>query len=170
MKLQRRVLLQLAAGAAALPALPRVAMAQAYPSRPVRVIVPFAPAGITDVVARLVAGKLSEQMNRQFYVENVVGGSGNTGMAQAAKAPADGYTILAAFSSFVINPSLFDQVSFDPIKDFDPLSLAVTSTTVIVVHPAVQAKTINELVALVRASPGKFSYASAGTGTTLHLA
>jgi len=170
MKLRRRAFLRLATGTAALPALSRVATAQAYPSRPVRVIVPFAPGGVTDVMARLVAGKLSEQMNRPFYVENVVGGSGNMGMAQAAKAPADGYTILTAFSSYVINPSLFDQVSFDPVKDFDPLSLAVTSTTVIVVNPAVQAKTINELVALVRASPGKFSYASAGTGTTSHLA
>jgi tripartite-type tricarboxylate transporter receptor subunit TctC len=170
MRLPRRRFLHLAAGAAALPAASRIARAQTYPTRPVRVIVPFAPGGVTDVVARLVTAKVGEQMNRQFYVENVVGGSGNVGMAQAAKAPADGYTILTAFSSYVINPSLFDRVAFDPVKDFDPLSLAITSTTVIVVNPAVQAKTIGELIALVRVSPAKFSYASAGTGTTSHLA
>ncbi len=170
MERRRRRFLYLAVGAAAWPAVSQPAWAQAYPSHPVRVIVPFAPGGVTDVVARLVAGKLSEQMNRPFYVENVVGGSGNVGMAQAARAPADGYTILTAFSSYVINPSLFDRVAFDPVKDFDPLSLAVTSTTVIIVNPTVQAKTISELIALVRASPGKFSYASAGTGTTSHLA
>jgi tripartite-type tricarboxylate transporter receptor subunit TctC len=169
----RRRLLGLAAAVGALctaPFLGTGAQAQSWPTRPVRVIVPFAPGGVTDVIARLVAGKLSEQMGRSFYVENVVGGSGNVGMAQGAKAPADGYTILTAFSSYVINPSLFDRLAFDPIKDFDPISLAVTSTTVIVVNPAVQASNIGELIALVRTNPGKFSYASAGTGTTSHLA
>src|SRR5262249_6017964 len=100
----------------------------AYPNRPVRVIVPFAPGGVTDLVARLVAGKVGEQLGRQFYVENVVGGSGNVGMGQAARAAPDGYTVLTAFSSYVINPSMFDRVPYDPVKDFDPVSLAVTST------------------------------------------
>jgi tripartite-type tricarboxylate transporter receptor subunit TctC len=141
-----------------------------YPNRPVRVIVPFAPGGVTDVVARLIAGKVSEQLGRQFYVENIVGGSGNVGMGQAARAAADGYTMLTAFSSYVINPALFERVPYDPITDFDPLSLAVTSTTVIVANVELPVSNIKELVALIRANPGKLSYASAGTGTTSHLA
>ncbi len=141
-----------------------------YPNRPVRVIVPFAPGGVTDVVARLVSGKIGEQLGRQFYVENIVGGSGNVGMGQAARAAPDGYTMLTAFSSYVINPALFERTPYDPVKDFDPVSLAVTSTTVIVVNADVPASNIKQLVALIRANPGKYSYASAGTGTTSHLA
>jgi tripartite-type tricarboxylate transporter receptor subunit TctC len=141
-----------------------------YPNRPVRVIVPFAPGGVTDVVARLIAGKVSEQLGRQFYVENIVGGSGNVGMGQAARAAPDGYTMLTAFSSYVINPALFERVPYDPVSDFDPLSLAVTSTTVIVVNAELPVSNIKQLVALIRANPGKLSYASAGTGTTSHLA
>jgi tripartite-type tricarboxylate transporter receptor subunit TctC len=142
----------------------------AYPNRPVRVIVPFAPGGVTDVVARLVFGKISEQLGRQFYVENIVGGSGNVGMGQAARAAPDGYTILTAFSSYVINPALFEHIPYNPIDDFDPVSLAVTSTTAIVVNADLPASNIKELVALIHANPGRYSYASAGTGTTSHLA
>ena len=142
----------------------------AYPNRPVRVIVPFTPGGVTDVVARLIAGKVSEQLGRQFYVENIVGGSSNVGMGQAARAAPDGYTVLTVFSSFVINPALFERVPYDPVADFDPLSLAVTSTTVIAVNVGLPVSNIKELVALIRANPGKMSYASAGTGTTSHLA
>jgi tripartite-type tricarboxylate transporter receptor subunit TctC len=142
----------------------------AYPNRPVRVIVPFAPGGVTDVVARLICGKISEQLGKQFYVENIVGGSGNVGMGQAARAAPDGYTMLTAFSSYVINPALFERIPYDPVNDFDPVSLAVTSTTVIVVNSELPASNLKELVALVRANPGKYSYASAGTGTTSHLA
>src|SRR5215813_5555543 len=142
----------------------------AYPNRPVRVIVPFAPGGLTDVVARLITGKVGEQLGRQFYIENIVGGSGNVGMGQAARATPDGYTVLTAFSSFVINPGLFQRVPYDPVNDFDPVSLAVTSTTVVVVHPDLPVSNIAELVALIRANPGKHSYATAGVGTTSHLA
>jgi tripartite-type tricarboxylate transporter receptor subunit TctC len=170
MKLVRRQFLRLAGATAAAPVIARRALAQSFPARPVRVIVPFAPGGFTDVTARLIAGKIGEQLGRQVYVENLSGGSGNIGMGQAAKAAPDGYTMLAAFSSFVINPSLFDRVPYDPVKDFDPVSLAVTSSTVFAVNPALPAKTVAELIALIRASPGKFSYASAGTGTTSHLA
>ena len=170
MKLGRRQFLRLAGASAAAPILARRALAQSFPARPVRVIVPFAPGGFTDVTARLIAGKIGEQLGRQVYVENLSGGSGNIGMGQAAKAAPDGYTMLAAFSSFVINPSLFDRVPFDPVKDFDPVSLAVTSSTVFAVNPALPAQTVAELIALIRANPGKFSYASAGTGTTSHLA
>jgi tripartite-type tricarboxylate transporter receptor subunit TctC len=170
MKLVRRQFLRLAGASAAAPILARRALAQSFPARPVRVIVPFAPGGFTDVTARLIAGKIGEQLGRQVYVENLSGGSGNIGMGQAAKAAPDGYTMLAAFSSFVINPSLFDRVPYDPVKDFDPVSLAVTSSTVFAVNPALPVTTVAELIALIRASPGKFSYASAGTGTTSHLA
>jgi tripartite-type tricarboxylate transporter receptor subunit TctC len=141
-----------------------------YPTRPVRVIVTYAPGGQTDVAARLICGKVGEQLGRQFYVENIVGGSGNVGMGQAARAAPDGYTMLAAFSSYVINPALFVRIPYDPLKDFDPVSLAVTSTVVFVVNNDVPASNIKELVALVRANPGKYSYASAGTGTAGHLA
>jgi tripartite-type tricarboxylate transporter receptor subunit TctC len=166
----RRRLLACTGAAVAAPVMAGRACAQGWPARPVRVIVPFAPGGVTDVLARLVTGKIGEQLGRQFYVENVVGGSGNIGMGQAAHAPPDGYTILTAFSSYVINPSLFQRVPFDPVKDFDPVSLAVTSTSLFAVHPSVKASTIGKLIALIRANPGKFSYASAGTGTTSHLA
>jgi tripartite-type tricarboxylate transporter receptor subunit TctC len=142
----------------------------AYPNRPVRVIVPFAPGGVTDVVARLISAKIGEQLGKQFYVENIVGGSGNVGMGQAARAAPDGYAMLTAFSSYVINPALFERVPYDPVNDFDPVSLAVTSTTVIVVNADLPVSSMKDLVALIRANPGKYSYASAGTGTTSHLA
>ncbi len=166
---ERRRFLQLAGALAAVPALAGEAAAQAYPTRAVRVIVPFAPGGITDVVARLIAEKWGEQLGRQFYVENLTGGSGNIGMGQGAKAAPDGYTILTAFVSYAINPALFVRVPYDPVKDFDPISLAVSSTTVLVVNAAVPAKTLDELIALIRSNPGKYNYASAGSGTTSHL-
>jgi tripartite-type tricarboxylate transporter receptor subunit TctC len=168
--MRRRQFLRYAAATAVAPAFVQRARALDYPTRPVRVIVPFAPGGLTDVTTRLIAGKVSERLGKQFYVENIAGGSGNVGMGQAAKAPADGYTVLTAYSSFVINPSMFDRVPYDPVNDFDPVSLAVTSTTVLAVNLSLPASTVGELVALVRANPGKFSYASAGTGTTSHLA
>jgi tripartite-type tricarboxylate transporter receptor subunit TctC len=165
----RRRFLQFAGAVMAAPALARQALAQGYPARAVRVVVPFAPGGITDVLARLIAEKWSEQLGKQFYVENVTGGSGNIGMGQAAKAAPDGYTILTAFVSYAINPALFAKVPYDPVRDFDPIGLAVTSTTVLVVNPQVAAKTVDELIALIRANPGKYNYASAGSGTSSHL-
>jgi tripartite-type tricarboxylate transporter receptor subunit TctC len=168
--MKRRQFLRGVAAAAAAPLATRRAGALDYPVRPVRVIVTYAPGGVTDVATRLICGKLSEQLGRQFYIENVVGGSANVGMGQAARAAPDGYTMLAAFSSLVINPALFARIPYDPVHDFDPVSLAVTSTTVILVNADVPASDIRELVALIRANPGKYSYASAGTGTTGHLA
>jgi tripartite-type tricarboxylate transporter receptor subunit TctC len=171
MKLLRRRFLHLAAGAAAVPMVSRFAFAQIYPTRPVRVIVAFAPGGVTDVLARLIVSKVGEQLINQFYVENIAGGSGNIGTGQAAKAAPDGYTLLCVFSSsLVVNPTLFDKTPFDPVRDFDPISLAVTSTTVLVVNPSVPAKSVSELAALIRNNPGKYSYSSAGTGTQSHLA
>jgi tripartite-type tricarboxylate transporter receptor subunit TctC len=148
-----------------------VAHAQAaYPTRAVKVIVPFPAGGSTDVIVRLVAQKLSASLGQQFYVENQTGAGGNIAMGQAASAPADGYTVLAVTNSFILNPSLYAKVPYDPIRDFAPLTMLATSPYVMVVHPPLPAQTVNEFVALVRASPGKFSYASAGLGTPSHLA
>jgi len=169
-KLSRRTFLHLAAGAAALPFLSSSAGAQSYPTRPVRAVVAFAPGGTTDTFARVMAQKLTDQFGKQFYVENIAGATGNIGTAQVAKAPPDGYAILFAFSSHVVNPTLFARVPYDPIKDFDPVTLAVASTTVLTVNPSVPAKTVTELVDLIRSSPGKYSFGSAGAGTQAHLA
>ena len=166
----RRQFLHLAAGAAALPALSQIAQAQSYPTRPVRAVVAFAPGGTTDTFTRLMAQKLTEQIGKQVYVENIAGASGNIGTGQVAKAAPDGYTILFAFSSHVVNPTLFARVPYDPIKDFDPVTLAVASTTVLTVNPSVPAKTVKELVDLIKANPGKYSFGSAGAGTQAHLA
>jgi tripartite-type tricarboxylate transporter receptor subunit TctC len=165
----RRHVLHLAAGGAALPAVARIARAQSYPARPVRVIVPYAPGGPTDVFGRLIAQKLSEQLGRQFFVENIGGAGGNIGMGRAARADRDGHTVVMVATPLAINPSLYDSVPFDPIKDFDPVTLAVSTTTVLAVHPSVPAQTTRDLVALIRANPGKYSFASPGTGTPSHL-
>jgi tripartite-type tricarboxylate transporter receptor subunit TctC len=170
MKLPRCKFLRLAAGAVALAMVPHVAKAEAYPSRPVRAVVAFAPGGVTDTFARLMAQKLTEQLGKQVYIENIAGASGNIGTGQVAKAAPDGYTILFAFSSHVVNPTLFARVPYDPIKDFNPVTLAVASTTVLTVNPSVPAKTVKELVDLIKANPGKFSFGSAGAGTQAHLA
>jgi tripartite-type tricarboxylate transporter receptor subunit TctC len=140
-----------------------------YPERPVRVIVPFAPAGPTDIVARLIATKLTEQLGKQFYIENVPGAGGNTGMGQAARAAGDGYTVLFVSTSYVVNPSLFPKIPYDPYKDFAPVTVVGTSPNVLVVNLSVPAKTVEELVTYIRANPGKLSYASPSTGTTPHL-
>jgi tripartite-type tricarboxylate transporter receptor subunit TctC len=145
------------------------AAAQTYPTHSVRAIVAFAPGGVTDTVTRLVARKLSENLGQQFYVDNLPGATGNIGTALAAKAAPDGYTLLFAFSSFVVNPTLFDKLAYDTVKDFDPVSLAVTSTTVLTVNPMVPAASVKELVALIKANPGKYSYSTAGVGTQAHL-
>jgi tripartite-type tricarboxylate transporter receptor subunit TctC len=170
MRLRRRECLKLSGAAAAFAAVARVARAQAYPTRPVRVIVPFAPGGTTDIFARLAAQKLTEQFGKQFFIENIAGASGNLGTAQAARAAPDGHTVLFAFSTHVVNPTLLEKIPYDPIKDFAPVTLAVASTAVFSVNPAIPARSMDELVALVRANPGKMSYASGGTGTQPHLA
>ena len=169
MKLLRRQFLHLAASAAALPALSRFALAQAYPTRPVRVIVPYAPGGPSDLFGRLIAQKLSEHLGQQFFVENLAGAGGNIGMGRAAKAAPDGYTILVAAPPLVINPTLYGAAPYDPLKDFDPITLAVASTVLLAVHPSLPAQTVNDLIALIRDNPGKYSYASPGTGTPPHL-
>ena len=169
MKLSRRQSLHSTGAALATLTIPRFAWAQAYPTRPVRVIVPFAPGGTVDIFARLTAQKLGEHLGKQFYVENIAGATGNIGTGQAAKAAPDGHTLLFAFSSFVVNPSLFAKVPYDPSNDFAPVTLAVASTHVLTVNPSVPARTVDDLVALVKANPGKYSFASGGTGTQAHL-
>jgi tripartite-type tricarboxylate transporter receptor subunit TctC len=144
--------------------------AQPYPAKPVRLIVPFAPAGPTDVIGRLVAQKLSESWGQQIYVENMPGAGGNTGTANAAKAPPDGYTILVVSTGFIINPSLYAKVPYDPMKDFTPVTLVAASPNVITVHPSVPANTVQELIALIKANPTKYSYAQPAIGSTPHLA
>lgn len=141
----------------------------AYPDRPVRIIVPFPAGGGTDILARLVAERLGQRMGQRFYVENIAGAGGSNGTGQAARAAPDGHTLLFAFSSFVVNPSLSKQISYDAIKDFEPITLAATTTTVLIVHPSVPATSVIELAAYVRANPGKHNYASGGMGTQAHL-
>ena len=170
MKLSRRQFLRHATLAGALPALPRMARAQAYPSRNVRVIVPFAPGGQTDVVARIVAQKLSDKLGHQFYVENASGAGSSIGTGRAAQAAPDGYTILFVDGiAHVVNPVILNKVPYDPATDFNAVAIAATTMQVMAINPTLPAKTVEELVELIKANPGKYSFASAGTGTGSHL-
>jgi tripartite-type tricarboxylate transporter receptor subunit TctC len=148
---------------------PLAALAQTYPTRPVRLIVPFAPAGPTDVFARLLAQKLSTNLGQQFYIENQVGGGGNIGMGNAARAAPDGYTVVFVSTSYIVNPSLHPKIPYDPYKDFAPVTLAAISPNLLSVHPSVPVKDVRELIAFLKANPGRYSFASAGVGTTPHL-
>jgi tripartite-type tricarboxylate transporter receptor subunit TctC len=146
------------------------AWAQSYPTRPVRIIVSAAAGGPADVVGRVVAQKLGERLGRQFYVENVPAGAGNVAVGMVAKAVPDGYTLLSPTSSIVINPSLYANLTYDTLRDFAPVSLVAASPHVLTVNPSLPVKNVQELIALVKANPGKLSYASPGTGTTGQLA
>jgi len=141
-----------------------------YPDHPVKIIVPFAAGGPTDVMARLIAAKLSEKLGQRFYIENIAGAGGNIGTVNAAKAAGDGYTILFASSSYVVNPSLYTHCPYDPYKDFVPVVLAAVTPNILIVNPAIDAKTAKELIDLIKANPNKFTDASPGIGTTPHLA
>ena len=145
------------------------AVASGYPDHPVRIIVPFAPAGPVDLVARVVAQKLTERLGKQFFVENQAGAGGNLGMGNVAKAAPNGYTILFVSSSFVVNPSLYPKIPYDPYRDFAPVTVAGAVPNALIVHPSLPAANLKEFIALVRANPGKYGYASAGIGTTPHL-
>jgi tripartite-type tricarboxylate transporter receptor subunit TctC len=140
-----------------------------YPERPVTIVVPFAPGGANDVVVRIIQQPPGEALGQPIIVENRGGAGGNIGFGFVARARPDGYTLLLAPSSFVVNPSLYDKVPYDPFKDFDPISLAFTTTQVLTVTPSLPVKSVRELVALVKANPGKYSYASAGIGTPAHM-
>ena len=143
--------------------------AQHYPNRPVRVVVGFPPGGPTDVIARIVAQHLSDSLGQQFFVENIPGAGSNTASGQVARAAPDGYTIMGISTGFIVNPSLYAKVPYDPIKDFTAVTLVAASPNIVVVNPEVPAKTLPELVKLVRDNPGKFSYAGPGVGSTPHL-
>jgi len=145
------------------------ASAQHYPSKPVRIIVPFPAGGPTDVVARLIGQKLSEKLGQQFVIENQSGAAGNLGMGAAAKAAPDGYTILFVSSSYVVNPSLYAKVPYDPDRDFIPITKAGAATHALLVHPDIPAKSVKELVDLIKTNPGKYTIASPGLGTTPSL-
>src|SRR3984957_7083497 len=144
--------------------------ASTYPDRPVKLIAPFAAGGPSDFVARLLADKLSKSLGQQFYVENHPGAGGNIGMTQVARSAPDGYTILVASSSFVVNASLYASKPYDPFTDFAPVSLAGGSANILVGHPSLPAKSVKELIALLQANPGKYAIANPGFGTTPQLA
>lgn len=143
--------------------------AQGYPNRPVRIVVGFTAGGPTDAIARIVAQRLSDSLGQQFVVENMAGAGGNTAAGQVARMTPDGYTIMAISTGFVVNPSLYAKVPYDPIKDFAPISLVAASPNIVVVNPSVPAKTLSELVQLIRDNPGKYSFAGPGVGSTPHL-
>lgn len=145
------------------------AQASDYPTRPVKVVIPFAPGGVVDIMGRLLAQKLSEILGRNFYIDNLGGAGGNIGTANAASAKPDGYTLLITSSSFVVNPSLHAKVPYDPYKNFAPVTIAAASPNILVVNPGEPAKTVKELVDLIKKKPGTYSFASPGTGTTPHL-
>jgi tripartite-type tricarboxylate transporter receptor subunit TctC len=147
---------------------PLSASAASYPERLVRLLVPYAPSGPSDILARLVGQKLSEQLGKPFYVENVGGSGGNVGLGQAAKAGADGYTVVVVPPNIVVNPVMYEKVPYDQ-KDFEPVTVAVKSPIVLAVHPSVPAGSVKELVALIKAGGTKYSFASPGTATPPHL-
>jgi tripartite-type tricarboxylate transporter receptor subunit TctC len=151
-------------------ALPRAAHAQDYPVKPIRLIVPFAPGGSSDTVSRLVAQKLSAALGQQVVLENRAGAGGNIGMDAVAKAAPDGYTLLFAAGSAAINVSLYDKMPFDPLKDLVPVSHVCNVNGILVVHPSVPARTLKEFIDLARSRPDAINYASAGSGTVVHLA
>jgi tripartite-type tricarboxylate transporter receptor subunit TctC len=146
------------------------ATAQDYPSRPVKIVVSYAPGGSNDVVARVVAPELQKELGQSFVVENRAGASGTIGADAVAKSPADGYTLFMGAGAHALAPSLYKKLPYDLVKDFAPVSLAATSTYVLVLNPSVPAKTLPELIALLKSKPGQLNYASAGKGTPLHLA
>ena len=170
MNLLRRQFLHLAAGAAALPALSRIARSQAYPSRPVRVIVPFAPAGDTDLVARLMGQWLSERLGQPFIIENRPGAGTNIGTEAVVRAPADGYTLLLASPPSAINATLYAKLNFVFLRDIAPVAGVIRAPFVLEVNPSVPAKTVPEFIAYAKANPGKISMASAGIGSGPHVA
>lgn len=151
----------------ALAAMP--AYAQQYPTKPVRVIVPSSAGGGTDIVARSLTPELSKRLGQQFVVENRAGAGTMIGTDVAAKSPPDGYTLLMGLSTLAINSALYKKVPYDPVKDFAPITVAVSSGSIIVVHPSVPVKTVKELISFARARPGQMNYASAGTGTYPHM-
>jgi len=169
MKVPRRRFLHLAAGAAALPAVSRIARAQTYPARPVHLIVGLPAGSAVDILARLVAQSLSERLGQQFVIENRPGAGGNLGAEVAVRAPPDGYTLLLLLSAYTVNATLYEKLSFNFLRDITPVASIADTPFVIVVNPSVPAKTIPEFIAYARANPGKLNMASVGNGTAPHV-
>jgi tripartite-type tricarboxylate transporter receptor subunit TctC len=169
MKLPRRQFLHLAAGAVALPFTPHVARAQAYPSRPVRLIAGFPPGGVVDVFARLIGQWLSERLGQQFVIENRAGAGGNLATEAVVKALPDGYTLLMIGSNNAWNVTLYDNLSFNFIRDIAPVASIYRGPAVLVVHPSFPAKSVPELIAYAKSNPGKVNMASGGVGSTQHV-
>jgi tripartite-type tricarboxylate transporter receptor subunit TctC len=169
MKLPRRQFLRLAGSAAALPVVSRITWAQAYPSRPVRIIVGYPPGGATDAMARLIAQHLSARLGQQFSVDNRPGPGGNVGAEAVVRSQPDGYTLLLIFSANAINATFYDRLDFNFIRDIAPVASIARSPFVMEVHPSVPAKTVPEFIAYAKANPGKIRMASNGNGTTAHI-
>jgi tripartite-type tricarboxylate transporter receptor subunit TctC len=169
MKLPRRNFLHLAAGVAALPAVSQIAKAQSYRTRPVRWIVPFGPAGATDITARLIGQWLSERLGQQFVIENRPGAGGNVGTEAVVRAPADGYTLLFVNTANAISTTLYEKLNFNFVRDIAPIAPIVRFPYIMVVNPSVPPKTLPEFIAYAKANPGKINMASPGIGSTPHV-
>lgn len=170
MKLPRRQFLYLAAGGAALPAMSQIARAQAYPTRPVRIVAAFAAGGGVDITARLIGQWLSDRLGQSFVVENRPGAGGNIGTEVVVNAPSDGHTLLLATVPNAVNATLYEKLNFNFIRDTAPVAGIIRVPMVILLHPSVPAKTVPELIAYAKANPGKVNMASAGTGSAPHMA
>jgi len=169
MKLPRRKFLRLAVGATALPVASRIARAQTYPSRPARIVVPFAAGGSTDIIARLIGGWLSERLGQQFVIENRPGAGSNIGTEVVVNAPPDGYTLLLVGASSAINATLYEKLNFNFLRDITPVAGVISLPFIMAVNPSVPAKTVSEFIAYAKANPGKVNLASGGNGTAGHL-
>ena len=169
MKLIRRHFLSGAVAALACPAIPDLAFARIYPTKPVRVIVPFQPSGPPGETARILVPKLTERFGYEFVIEHMPGAAGNKGIATVARAPADGHTVLISSTAFFANGALYGSVPYDPVGDFTPVSTLTTTPNLLVVHPSVPAQNLQELVTLIKANPGKYSYAQTPMGATSHF-
>lgn len=165
----RRRVLHLAAGVAVLPALPRVACGQAYPARPVRIIVPVAVGGVNDVTARLIGQWLSERLGQQFFIENRPGAASTTGTEAAVRAPADGYTLLVASSNAAINATLFDTLNYDFMRDTAPVGSIIRVPQLMQVNPSLAVRSVPEFIAHAKANPGKIAMGSGGNGSPAHV-
>jgi tripartite-type tricarboxylate transporter receptor subunit TctC len=170
MKIPRRAFLRLAAGAAALPALPRIALAETYPSRPVHIVVGFAAGSASDIVARLIGQRLSERLGQPFVIENKGGAGGTVGAEMVVRASPDGYTLLSCSSADAVNATLYDKLNFNFLRDTVPVASIASGPLVLVVNPSFSAKTVPEFIAYAKANPGKINFGSAGIGTVVHVA
>ena len=170
MKLPRRTFLHLAAGAASLPAVSRIARAQTYPARPVRIIVGFSAGGPSDIVARIIARWLSEHLGQEFVVENRPGAAGNIGTEAALRAPPDGYTLLLVTSTNAVNVTFYENLNFNFMSDIAPVAGIIRVPFVMEINPSIPAKTVPEFIAYAKANPGKINMASGGIGTSVHIA